>query len=93
MNVARYVNVPSLSVAQFISCLDSATSPVKEFASGMQDAANAISNVTNTTNNRTQEINQTFNITMPNVTDSTSATAIMRDLQSLATKKLQFNWT
>lgn len=39
-----------------------------------------------------QPINQTFNITMPNVTDSTSANVLMKDLQSISTKKLQYNW-
>lgn len=37
-----------------------------------------------------QSMNQVFNITMPNVTNSTSAETLMRDLQSLGTKKMQF---
>lgn len=51
-------------------------------------------NVNNITNNRNVQpvINNTFHITMPNVTDSTSAANLMNDLQSLATKKYQVNW-
>ena len=36
------------------------------------------------------EVNQIFNITLPNINDATSADKLMRDLQSIATKKLQF---
>ena len=49
-------------------------------------------NIVNNTMNQQQPINQTFNITMPNVTDSTSANVLMKDLQSISTKKLQYNW-
>lgn len=51
-------------------------------------------NVNNVTNNRNVQpvVNNTFHITMPNVTDSTSAANLMNDLQSLATKKYQVNW-
>ena len=46
------------------------------------------------TNNKNVQpvVNQTFNITLPNVTNSTSAEVLMRDLQSLSTKKFQVNW-
>ena len=51
-------------------------------------------NVSNVTNNRNvqQPVYQTFNITMPNVTDSTSAAELMNDLQSISRKKFQVNW-
>ena len=50
--------------------------------------------VKNITNNRNMPpiVNQEFHITLPNVTNSTSAEALMNDLQSLATKKFQMNW-
>lgn len=58
------------------------------------ESVNNISNINSVTNNRNiqQPVNNTFNITMPNVTDSTSAASLMNDLQSLATKKYQVNW-
>jgi hypothetical protein len=40
--------------------------------------------------NPTQTTNQIFNITLPNVTDSTKATELMSDLQSLSLKKMQY---
>lgn len=48
--------------------------------------------VNNTRNVQQPVVHQQFNITMPNVTDSTSAATLMNDLQSLATKKYQVNW-
>ncbi len=54
---------------------------------------NNINNVVNNNRNVQQPVvHQQFNITMPNVTDSTTATSLMNDLQSLATKKYQVNW-
>lgn len=55
---------------------------VKQMGDAMSKLANTISNTTHT-----QEIHQTFNITMP-VTNETTAITLMRDLESLATKKL-----
>lgn len=52
----------------------------------------AISNITNSRNVQQPVVHQHFNITMPNVTDSTSAATLMNDLQSLATKKYQVDW-
>lgn len=37
-------------------------------------------------------VNQAFHITMPNVTNATSAERLMHDLQSLSTKKYQVDW-
>ncbi|MDE6748891.1 MAG: hypothetical protein K2K21_07510 [Lachnospiraceae bacterium] len=37
-------------------------------------------------------INNEINVTLPNVTNSTSAETLLKDLQSLGTKKFQVNW-
>lgn len=62
----------------------------------MEDMAkqiNYVSSVVNNNRNVQQPVvHQQFNITMPNVTDSTSAATLMNDLQSLATKKYQVDW-
>ncbi|MCM1253245.1 MAG: phage tail tape measure protein [Clostridium sp.] len=50
------------------------------------------SSIVNNTRNVQPVVTQQFNITMPNITDSTSAATLMNDLQSLATKKFQVNW-
>ena len=55
----------------------------------MTQALNTINNINNS-NNRMQNVVNEFHITMPNVTDSTAATELMKDLQALATKKMQF---
>lgn len=68
---------------------------VYEHQRQMEDMAkqiNYVSSVVNNNRNVQQPVNQTFNITMPNVTDSTSAASLMNDLQSLATKKYQVDW-
>ena len=68
---------------------------VYEHQRQMEDMAkqiNYVSSVVNNNRNVQQPVHQTFNITMPNVTDSTSAASLMNDLQSLATKKYQVNW-
>ena len=67
--------------------------PMNDFKEKIKETVKVIegANVVNNTMNQ-QPINQTFNITMPNVTDSTSANVLMRDLQSISTKKLQYNW-
>lgn len=57
---------------------------VKQIGDSMSKLANTISNTTNT-----REIHQTFNISMPNITNETAAITLMRDLESLATKKIQ----
>ena len=55
----------------------------------MTQALNTVNNINNS-NNRMQNVVNEFHITMPNVTDSTAATELMKDLQSLGTKKMQF---
>lgn len=61
----------------------------------MEDMAkqiNYVSSITNNNRNVQPVVNQTFNITMPNVTNATSADALMKDLQSLAMKRSQVKW-
>lgn len=53
---------------------------------------NNVSSAVNNNRNVQPVVNQEFNITMPNITNSTSAESLMKDLQSLATKKFQVNW-
>lgn len=67
-------------------------SPVNSINRGMEQMTQAVNNINNinNSNNRTQQIiNQEFHITLPNVTDSTTATELMKDLQSISLKKLQ----
>ena len=56
------------------------------------ESINNVSSVINNNKNIQQPVNNTFHITMPNVTNATSAEALMRDLQSLNTKKYQIDW-
>lgn len=67
--------------------------PMNDFKEKIKETVKVIegANIVNNTMNQ-QPISQTFNITMPNVTDSTSANVLMKDLQSISTKKLQYNW-
>ena len=51
---------------------------------------NNYNNVTNRNINENPIINQEFHITMPNVTNSTSAQTLLADLQSIGHKKYQF---
>ena len=56
----------------------------------MNDIATRITNSSVINNNRqSQAINQEIHVTLPNVTNSTSADALLKDLQSLAGKKYQ----
>jgi len=61
-----------------------------EMGSNGGNAGN-VNNVTNNSNVQ-QPVNNVFNITMPNVTNATSADALMKDLQSLAMKRSQVKW-
>ena len=66
-------------------------SPVNTIQRDMEKMAQSINTISNIDNsNRMQNITQEFHITMPNITDSTTATELMKDLQSLGTKKMQF---
>lgn len=51
---------------------------------------NIVNNIAN--NKNMQPVVNHINVTLPNVTNSTSAEALMRDLQSLNTKKYQVDW-
>ena len=58
----------------------------------MEQMANSItnnSNVINNTQNVQPVVNQNISVTLPNVTNSTSAEELLRDLQSINTKKFQ----
>ena len=55
----------------------------------IRDARNINNNVVN---NQQRVVNQTINVSLPNVTDNTSATVLLNDLKSISTKKLQYNW-
>ena len=66
-----------------------------EHGKQMEKVVNQLNTASVVTNNKQQQSivnNNEFNITLPNVTNSTSAETLMRDLQSLATKKFQVNW-
>lgn len=56
--------------------------------------ADQISYANSITNNRNmqQPIHNEIHVTLPNVTNSTSAESLLRDLQSINTKKFQVNW-
>ena len=59
----------------------------------VQDDLNRITGITITNNKNIQPlVNQNFHISLPNVTNSTSAEALLNDLQSIAVKKYQVNW-
>lgn len=65
----------------------------KQFEQMLKSVMNntAINNISNNRNSQ-PVVHQQFNITMPNVTNSTSAEILMNDLQSLSTKKFQMEW-
>ena len=52
----------------------------------------AINNISNTRNIQPVVNNNEIHVTLPNVTNSTSADALLRDLQSINLKKFQVNW-
>lgn len=62
----------------------------------MEQMANQITNYNNVVNNtkNVQPVvnNNEIHVTLPNVTDSTCAQELLRDLQSINTKKYQVNW-
>ena len=64
--------------------------PINTIQKNMEQMTKAVETVNNVNNSRTQNITQEFHITMPNVTNSTSAEALMDDLQSISRKKIQF---
>mgnify|MGYP006968285632 FL=1 len=59
----------------------------------MEQMANQITNynnVVNNTKNVQPVVNQNISVTLPNVNDSTCATELLRDLQSISRKSQQF---
>ena len=62
--------------------------PVNQFTGFSGERSDSHINTTNLNSNPV--VSQTFHITMPNVTNSTSAEALMADLQSIGGKKYQF---
>ena len=69
---------------------------VIEHSQQMMSSVNQItnnSNVNNTANKNVQPIvNQEIHVTLPNVTNSTAAETLLKDLESLSTKRMQINW-
>lgn len=51
-----------------------------------------VSNVTNNNRNMQPVIHQEIHVTLPNVTNATSAESLLRDLESIGRKKYQVNW-
>ncbi len=51
----------------------------------------AINNITNNRNIQQPVVNNIY-VTLPNVTNSTSAESLLRDLESINTKKYQVDW-
>ncbi len=58
----------------------------------LTEFVNSASSVVNNTSNVQQPIVNHINVTLPNVTNSTSAESLLRDLESLNTKKYQVDW-
>ncbi|MCM1201398.1 MAG: hypothetical protein NC312_09215 [Bacteroides fragilis] len=52
----------------------------------------AINNVVNNNKNIQQPIHNEIHVTLPNVTNSTSAESLLKDLESINTKKYQVDW-
>ncbi len=68
---------------------------VVEYSQKMNEEVNRFvsnSNIVNNNRNVQPVVHQQFNVSLPNVTNSTVAESLMNDLQSLATKKYQVNW-
>lgn len=53
---------------------------------------NNVSSIVNNNKNVQQPTHNEIHVTLPNVTNATSAESLLRDLQSLNTKKYQVNW-
>ena len=89
---------PERCAAAMERSLESMMNPMNLIAHNMQKMTSMdkhIDNVSSAVNNNRdiqQPVNNTFNITMPNVTNATSAERLMNDLQSLGRKKFQVDW-
>ena len=78
----EYMEKNSKSILDMASAIKN---PMNEIADSVTKISSHVVN-----NTRNQTVNPTFNITMPNVTNSTAAESLANDLQSLVTKKYQF---
>lgn len=58
----------------------------------MADQISYVSSITNNNRNVQQPIYNEINVTLPNVTNSTSAESLLKDLESIGRKKYQVNW-
>ena len=71
-------------------------SPLHEIKRNTENMISNVSSISNVTNNNKNNIQQPIvnhiNVTLPNVTNSTSAESLLRDLESLNTKKYQIDW-
>ena len=58
----------------------------------LADQISYANSIVNNNKNVQQPVHNEIHVTLPNVTNSTSAESLLRDLQSLNTKKYQVNW-
>lgn len=58
----------------------------------LADQISYVSNITNNNRNVQQPIHNEIHVTLPNVTNATSAESLLRDLESIGRKKFQVNW-
>ena len=65
---------------------------IKQNTENMISNISSVSNVTNNNKNVQQPVVNHISVTLPNVTNSTSAESLLRDLESLNTKKYQVDW-
>ncbi len=66
---------------------------IREQSSLVQEDISRVTGITIANSKNIQPlVNQNFHISLPNVTNSTSAEALLNDLQSIALKKYQVNW-
>ena len=65
---------------------------IQQNTKNMISNTNNISNVNNIANKNVQPVVNHISVTLPNVTNSTSAESLLRDLESINTKKYQIDW-
>lgn len=70
--------------------LDSTAALLDNVNKQMLNSVKNIEQVNNHVDSSTQTVTQNINVTLPNVNDSTAATKLLQDLQTLSTKKYQF---
>lgn len=75
----------------FVPSVQNLVVPINQLRDTIEDVAKKLTsnnNSNSSTNN--QEINQTFNITLPNINDSSKATDLMKELSNLSQRGLQY---